>query len=81
MITCRQLSDFLDDYLSGELDETSRSEFDRHLAVCPTCVRYVQTYRQTISLGKAAFADDGAPVPQSVPQELVKAILARAPKK
>jgi anti-sigma factor RsiW len=48
-------------------------EFERHLAVCPSCVAYLKTYEQTILLAKAA-ADD--PVPPDVPDSLVRAILA-----
>jgi hypothetical protein len=36
---------------------------------------YLHGYQETIKLGKAAFADADAPVPQDVPDELVQAIL------
>jgi anti-sigma factor RsiW len=81
MITCRELAEFLGDYVSGELDPQRVREFERHLRACPTCVRYLDSYRQTIALGKAAFADGDAPVPADVPPALIKAILANAPRK
>jgi len=75
-ITCRQLIEFLADYLDGELDPGQRREFDRHLAVCPSCVNYLESYKAAVAMGKAAFcAPPDAPAP-GVPEELVTAILA-----
>jgi anti-sigma factor RsiW len=75
-MTCRELADFLMEYLDEELPPDVRLEFDRHLALCPNCVAYVKTYRTTIELGRRAFADDAADAGTEVPPELVRAILA-----
>jgi anti-sigma factor RsiW len=75
-MTCREFIDFLADYLSGELPATQQAVFEEHLAICPDCVNYLDTYRETIRLGKAAFADPEDPVPEEVPEELVQAILS-----
>ena len=75
-MTCRDFITFLLEYRSGELSPEQRREFDAHLAECPWCVAYLNTYEQTIRLGKAAFAEPEAPVPADVPEELVQAILA-----
>jgi anti-sigma factor RsiW len=80
MMTCRELIAFLMAYLDGELPAASRVRFDEHLAVCPACVAYLKTYRQTIALGKEAFRDPGA-VPDEVPEDLVRAILASRPER
>lgn len=72
-MTCQQLIDFIMGYLENQLPEQERSEFDRHLAVCPSCVNYMKTYERTVVLAKAC-ADD--PVPGDVPESLVRAILA-----
>lgn len=73
-ITCRELIDFLADYLDGTLSAAMRHEFERHLKVCPSCVAYLEGYKETVRLGKLAMkpTDDPAPVPES----LVKAIRA-----
>jgi anti-sigma factor RsiW len=63
------------EYLNGELAPAEHAEFEAHLAECPWCVAYLQTYRDTIRLGKAAFAAADA-LPADVPEELVQAILA-----
>lgn len=75
-MTCREVIDFLMEYLSGELSASERVEFEQHLADCPDCTAYLRSYEETIKLGKAVFADPDAPVPPDVPEELVRAILA-----
>ena len=75
MITCRELYEFIHDYLSGELPVPERRKFEDHLAICPSCVHYLDSYRQTVALGKAAFLEDDDPIPTDVPEELVRAIL------
>lgn len=75
-MTCRELVDFLMDYLGGELAEAQRLEFERHLTACPWCVAYVKSYQETIRIGKAALQRSDDSVPADVPDELVKAILA-----
>jgi len=59
-------------YLDDELPGDQRSEFERHLAVCPSCVNYLRTYEKTVLLTKASAQD---PVPDEVPESLVQAIL------
>jgi len=80
-MTCRELADFLMDYLNEDLPDDVRAGFDRHLALCPNCVAYVKTYRTTIELGRRAFADDEADAGTEVPDELVRAILAARDRK
>ena len=75
-ITCRQLIDFIAEYLDGELPADMRYEFERHLKVCPSCVAYLDGYRQTIRLGKMALAPSDEPAAGAVPESLLKAIRA-----
>jgi len=72
-LTCQQLIDFIMSYLDNELPDDQRAEFDRHMAACPSCVDYLETYEKTVRLTKTE-ADD--PVPAEVPESLVQAILA-----
>lgn len=74
-LTCRELADFILDYLSGELPPEVLSAFEQHLGVCPNCVEYLEQYRTTIGLGSAAFSDLEAPVTDA-PEDLIQAILA-----
>jgi len=75
-MSCREFTEFLDEYLFGNLPAKQRAEFDKHLAECPWCVAYLDSYQKTIQLEQAAFAEpEGAPVPADVPEELIQAIL------
>ena len=72
-ITCQQLIDFIGAYLDQELSQDESSEFERHLAVCPSCVAYLSTYRKTVTLARLAGSDQP---PVDVPEALIAAILA-----
>ena len=75
-MTCRELAEFIADYLSEALPAETRAHFERHLGACSNCGMYLDGYRETVKLGQSAFQDPDAPVPDTVPEELVKAILA-----
>ena len=80
-MTCREFADFMMDYLSDELPSETRAAFDYHLSLCINCQRYLTSYRETVDLGRRAFKDDNAALPEQVPEELVKAILAGRPRR
>jgi anti-sigma factor RsiW len=75
-VTCREFSDFIGDYLTGDLPATVRAGFEHHLDLCPNCRRYLRSYEETVKLGRHAFDDQDALLPPEVPEELVTAILA-----
>jgi anti-sigma factor RsiW len=79
-MNCREFTEFLHEYLFGDLPAVERAEFEKHLAECPWCVAYLDSYRKTIQLEQAALAaSEDAPPPADVPEELIQAILkARA---
>lgn len=76
MITCREFVEFLWAYLSEELPRDQRFEFDAHMAICPHCVNYLDTYVKTVDLEKTAYEHADEPVPADMPDEIVAAILA-----
>ena len=73
-MTCRDATDFLVDYVAGELDKPVLETFERHLAACPNCREFLVEYRATIRACRGAYKDDVAGTP--LPDDLVKAILA-----
>jgi anti-sigma factor RsiW len=79
MMNCREFTEFLHEYLFGDLPAGERAEFDKHLAECPWCVAYLDSYRKTIQLEKAA-ANGDAPPPADAPEELIQAILRARPR-
>jgi anti-sigma factor RsiW len=74
-VTCRELVDFLADYLSGELPADVRVAFEHHLSLCADCRAYLANYQEAIALGRDALQADAA-VPDDVPQAFIDAILA-----
>jgi anti-sigma factor RsiW len=69
-VTCKQfIEDFLADYLDATLGPEVVADLERHLAICPPCVAYMNTYRKTRHL----IARETAP---EMPQEM-KAILRK----
>ena len=72
-ITCQELIDFIDSYRDNELTAQQRSEFERHLSVCPSCVAYLKTYEQTIFIARSAANEQP---PEDVPESLLRAIVA-----
>ena len=56
-LTCRELIEFLAAYLDAELPPAEHAAFEAHLVVCPNCVDYLASYRETIRLGKQALAE------------------------
>ena len=50
MLTCRQMTLLLADYLDGTMPAEDRTALDRHLAACPPCGAFLRTYAATIRL-------------------------------
>jgi anti-sigma factor RsiW len=73
-ISCRELTESLDDYVGGSLDPAHHVVFERHLSICIECREYADGYRRTIALGRAAFTDagDGS---LAVPESFVRGVL------
>jgi anti-sigma factor RsiW len=80
-MNCREFTEFLHEYLFGNLPAEERAEFEKHLAECDWCVAYLDNYKKTIELEKIAFtvAED-APPPADAPEELIQAILRARPR-
>ncbi len=73
-ITCRQLIDFIADYVDGDLDDRLGHVFESHLAHCRSCRAYLESYRKTLRFTRAVAND----IPlDDVPDELVKLILGK----
>jgi anti-sigma factor RsiW len=74
-MTCRDLADFLVNYIDGALPPVVHRQFEAHLDECAACVAYLRTYRETIRLTAASGDEELMP---AMPEELVQAIVAAA---
>ena len=72
-LTCEEVITFLFEYLAGEVSEERAREFERHLAICPSCVAYLESYRSTVRLGRESMREERPP---ELAAELMRAILA-----
>ena len=76
MMTCAEFETFVLDYLSGDLPAAKRRVFELHLKICRECREYLAAYRETMAVGKAAFTQPTDSLPDDVPEDLVRAIVA-----
>ena len=69
-LTCKEvILDYLADYLDRALSPDVIADLERHLADCPPCMAYLNTYKKTRDLTRQAM-------PQAMPEEM-KAHLRR----
>ena len=47
-MTCRELVELVTDYLEGKLGRRDRRRFEKHIAGCEWCTRYLEQMRMTI---------------------------------
>ena len=73
-MTCREATEFLLDYLDGNLPPPVAAELEVHLEICGWCTEYVAGYRKTVAHVQALASDE--PAETAVPEELIQAILA-----
>ena len=75
-MTCQEMTEFLDEYVSGDLAAEVRGRFEAHLMLCRDCVAYLRGYRETVALVRETGDDLAAEPPADVPPELLRAIKA-----
>ena len=82
MTTCREVHEFLMAWLDGELEPAIGERFEAHIAACPCCKHYIDSYQQSIKLGRSAYEptneceDEFAEEHPPLPADLIKAVLA-----
>lgn len=72
-LNCRELTEFLQRYLDGELPEDQRQIFETHLHRCPPCVRYLEGYKTTVELEKCCSEGIDA-MPEALIEGIVEAM-------
>lgn len=50
MISCREITNLLADYLEGSLDPQTAEALEAHLSDCRTCDNFMATYKTTTAL-------------------------------
>lgn len=73
-LVCSSGVDYLMDYLEGEVTPEVRAAIEAHVAGCPRCVAFVESYRATPAILRRATA---AALPSELEASLLAAIRAR----
>jgi len=73
MLTCQEVIDYLSAYVAGELPPDEQAAMERHLAVCPPCVNFLETFRTTLAVTQSPRL---TPVEETLPEGLIQAVLA-----
>jgi len=74
VISCHQLIEFCMDYIDGALPSDEEAGFQRHLAQCPDCVTFFETYQRTPELSREALSTQ---MPVAVKQSVRDFLLSR----
>lgn len=70
MLTCRELTEVITDYLEGRMSFMDRLRFRAHIGMCAACRAYLHQMRQTVrTLGKLP--------PEAIPPQVRDQLLAR----
>ena len=56
--TCRETIDLLLDFLEGRLLDGERADLEAHLAGCPPCVEFVNSYQATPGILRNALSTE-----------------------
>lgn len=67
MLTCRELTELVTDYLEGRLSIWQRVQFQMHLGMCRHCRAYLHQMKTTLRL-TGELPDE--PMPDDVREEL-----------
>ncbi|MFZ4574124.1 MAG: anti-sigma factor family protein [Phycisphaerales bacterium] len=73
-MNCREVIEFLMQYLDRELPAAQREVFEAHLSKCPCCVKFLDSYRETVALTHECCPQKREP--PKPPEGLIEAILA-----
>ena len=74
VINCREFEELIIKHLEQDLTDTEVRRFETHLKVCAECREYLAAYLTSAEVAPQTLADKI--LPDEVPEELIKAVLA-----
>jgi predicted anti-sigma-YlaC factor YlaD len=73
MLSCRDVTEIVTEYLEGRLSLADRMRLQMHLGMCRHCRAYLRQMRQTIALVGSLSKDEvEAKMPEDVREELLR---------
>jgi anti-sigma factor RsiW len=70
-LTCQEVVELVNDYLSATMPAADRARFADHLAACPACTTYLEQMRTTIELTGRLHEDE---LTEDLKRDLVAAL-------
>lgn len=70
MMTCKELTELVTEYLEGEMRFMERLSFRMHIAMCRSCRTYVRQLKQTVEV--LGGLPDDFEIPDEVRDELLE---------
>lgn len=70
MLTCRQMTTLITDYLEGRLPWMERARFRMHVGMCKDCREYLRQMKLSVAVL-------GSMPPEPIPDEVMESLLAR----
>jgi predicted anti-sigma-YlaC factor YlaD len=74
-MTCREMIEFLSDYLDGTLPQPAQTVFDRHVHHCSDCMDFLVSYKRSIKMARDSLTVEPCRLPEAIPDDLCAAIM------
>lgn len=74
---CREMVEFLSDYIDDELEAVVREEFEKHMGDCEPCRRFLDSTRKTVRLYSRLEYEE---IPVELKERLKSFLESRLPK-
>lgn len=71
-MNCREISQYLLEYVSAEVEPAVHVTFEAHISSCHNCHTYLAQYKETIRAAQLACKDDDV---AGLPEDFVQAVL------
>lgn len=75
-LTCEEVITSLHELIAAELTPAEAGDLRRHLAICPSCVAYLESYECAVTLAREALREETESEPRALTAEMIRAILA-----
>ena len=70
-MSCREMAEYLSDYLDGELSTSLSAVIEAHRGECPPCRAFVRTLEKSVGLVRAQPRE---PLPPGLKKKLLEAL-------
>jgi anti-sigma factor RsiW len=77
---CKPVTNLIADYLNDKLSPSVKVEFQQHMAICPDCAAFLNTYKKTLQLTQSFLKNLGTKKPTSTINRVQRSIKGRTQK-